>query len=284
MNETETPVKRGRGRPRKSQPVSVDPPPPRKRGRPRKDEAKQAGSVHKDETANREYMERKKEKITATEYSAFNKSYDWFNHELFSGTLPQVMLTFHRHAKMKAFFRPHRFVGRTNSRTIGELGLNPDGFPGKSDEEILSTLVSRMVQVWQAVAGSLPKGSYCNAEWAAMMKEFGLHPTATGMVGGAETGTRVDHLIMEGGAFQLAYRELQEKGFRLNWQAAPEAPQAKTKRASKTKFTCADCQQNAWGKPDLEVTCTPCQVPMVAETTSQGSDELNDENEDEDEG
>jgi hypothetical protein len=30
----------------------------------------------------------------------------------------------------------------------------------------------------------------------------------------------------------------------------------------KTKFTCTSCRQNAWGKPDLAVTCTPCGIAM----------------------
>jgi hypothetical protein len=31
------------------------------------------------------------------------------------------------------------------------------------------------------------------------------------------------------------------------------------------KFSCPGCGQNAWGKPDLAVTCTPCRLDMQAE-------------------
>ena len=31
------------------------------------------------------------------------------------------------------------------------------------------------------------------------------------------------------------------------------------------KFTCPSCDQNAWGKPDLAITCTPCELEMQAE-------------------
>ena len=32
----------------------------------------------------------------------------------------------------------------------------------------------------------------------------------------------------------------------------------------KAKFTCLNCGQNAWGKPDLAITCTPCRIVMVS--------------------
>jgi hypothetical protein len=47
----------------------------------------------------------------------------------------------------------------------------------------------------------------------------------------------------------------------LNRTAAPK---------SKVKFTCGECGQNVWGKPDLQVTCTPCGVEMhSAETDAE---------------
>jgi len=34
-------------------------------------------------------------------------------------------------------------------------------------------------------------------------------------------------------------------------------------RKNKTRFTCPCCGQNAWGKPGLAITCTPCRIEMV---------------------
>jgi len=34
-------------------------------------------------------------------------------------------------------------------------------------------------------------------------------------------------------------------------------------RRNKTRFTCPGCGQNAWGKPGLAITCTPCRIEMV---------------------
>jgi hypothetical protein len=33
---------------------------------------------------------------------------------------------------------------------------------------------------------------------------------------------------------------------------------AKAKKAGKTKFTCPECGQNAWGKPDTQLICGAC--------------------------
>ena len=39
----------------------------------------------------------------------------------------------------------------------------------------------------------------------------------------------------------------------------------KKKAASKTKFTCPDCEQNAWAKPDAHLVCGDCGEAMEAE-------------------
>jgi hypothetical protein len=68
----------------------------------------------------------------------------------------------------------------------------------------------------------------------------------------------VTHYIVPGGAYAKAYAKLKARGFRLKWQSAPADGQAKTKKASKTKFTCPDCGQNAWAKPDALLICGAC--------------------------
>lgn len=46
----------------------------------------------------------------------------------------------------------------------------------------------------------------------------------------------------------------------MRWQSAPEGKggQAKAKKASKTKFTCPECGQNAWAKADAALICGAC--------------------------
>ena len=47
--------------------------------------------------------------ITITEYQGFQEAYDFFNRELFGGSLPQVLVTLQRHANTRGYFSPERF-------------------------------------------------------------------------------------------------------------------------------------------------------------------------------
>jgi predicted SprT family Zn-dependent metalloprotease len=198
------------------------------------------------------------ETITQAQYRAFQQAYDFFNAQLFEGTLPNVLVTLHRHANTRGYFAPERFTGRGETATAHELAMNPDTFTGRTDEEILSTLAHEMAHVWQQTYGKKPTSGYHDREWAAKMKEIGLMPSKTGEPGAKETGQHVTHYIIPGGAYARAYAKLEATGFRLDWQSAPAGKQAKAKKASKTKFTCPECGQNAWGKPDTLLICGAC--------------------------
>lgn len=196
--------------------------------------------------------------ITEREYHAFQSAYDFFNAELFGGSLPHVLVTFQRHAKAKGYFAADRFQGRTDGAKAHELAMNPDVFTGRTDELILSTLAHEMAHVWQQTHGKAPRKAYHDKQWAAKMKEIGLHPSTTGEPGGKETGQSVTHYIVTGGAYATAYAKLQATGFKLNWQSLPFTAERKKKAASKTKYTCPDCATNAWAKPDTALICGTC--------------------------
>jgi predicted RNA-binding Zn-ribbon protein involved in translation (DUF1610 family) len=200
-----------------------------------------------------------KEAITPAEYKAFQGAYDFLNRELFGGSLPHVLVTLQRHARVYGYFSPERFVGRRDGGEAHELAMNPDHF-GRTDQEILSTLAHEMAHVWQQTHGRPPRRCYHDREWAAKMREIGLQPSTTGQPGGQETGQTVSHYIVPGGRFAKAYHKLEGTGFALRWQSRTEGDGTarKTKRASKTKFTCPECGQNAWGKPDSLLICGEC--------------------------
>ncbi len=52
------------------------------------------------------------------------------------------------------------------------------------------------------------------------------------------------------------YAKLAESGLQLHWQSIPVI--ARAKKSSKTKFTCPDCGQNAWAKPNALLICGEC--------------------------
>lgn len=201
------------------------------------------------------------ETITRREYGAFQKAYDFFNRELFADCrLPNVLVTFQRHANTRGYFSPDRFQSRVEKDAAAhELALNPDGFTERSDELILSTLVHEMTHVWQQAFGKGCRRGYHDIEWGKKMKDVGLYPSATGEVGGKETGQRMTHYIVPGGAYESAYKKLAQTGFALNWESQQgNVVERGKKQASKTKYTCPDCGTNAWAKPDTLLICGGC--------------------------
>jgi hypothetical protein len=204
--------------------------------------------------------------ITPVEYGSWQEAYDHFNHELFDGTLPDVMIVLQRRAHSGGHFAPNRYAGRGVNFTKHELSLNPDGFKGKSDEFICSILNHEMSHVWQEHCGvkRRKRYSYHDKEWAAKMKSIGLQPSNTGMVGGKETGVQMAHYIIDDGPFQIAFQKLAATGWRPNLEsAAVPGPSGKPNK-SKTLFTCQHCNWNVWGKPDTEVVCKHCALAVVA--------------------
>jgi predicted SprT family Zn-dependent metalloprotease len=205
---------------------------------------------------------------TTADYRTLAQAYAFFNAELFAGELPPVLITLQRQANTRGYYAHGAFRSRANAEErVSEIALNPDVFPERTDEEILSTLAHEMAHVWQAYRGKPGRGGYHNAEWAAKMDEIGLLPVrADGKQG--KTGEKMTHTIAAGGAFERAARRLLA-GSRLQWQScartADEQQTAAKKRASKTKFTCPSCGQNAWAKPDAMLMCVPCQEVMTAE-------------------
>ncbi len=202
------------------------------------------------------------------EYLAFQRAYDFFNAELFGGRLPDCLITLQRKHGARGYFWAAQFSARTAGQATDEIAMNPETFAGRSDAEILSTLVHEMCHLQQHHFGKPSRNAYHNAEWGAMMRAVGLIPSATGKPGGKTTGQKMTHYIEEGGAFARSCARLLAGGFALRWQAAGRdigGDAAAKKRASKTKYICEECGQNAWAKPGARLICGDCDLPMIAE-------------------
>ncbi|HEY1490481.1 MAG TPA: SprT-like domain-containing protein [Verrucomicrobiae bacterium] len=205
--------------------------------------------------------------ITLTEYGGLQNAFDFFKDNLFDEReMPDVLITYQRKARSRGFFGADRFNVRERGFGIQgrhEIALNPDGFIGRSDEEILSTLVHEMVHLWQHLFGTPARRGYHDREWAAKMKLLGLQPSSTGKPGGKETGAHMTHYVVPDGAFQKAFQQLSKSGWKLRLESAigePNAKIAKVKDSSKTPFTCPTCGLNAWAKQDAQLICATCSL------------------------
>lgn len=194
--------------------------------------------------------------VTREQYARLVEAYEWFNDRLFDGRLPQCLITLQRHPHARGYYWHGQVHARRGKRSAAEIALNPDAFPGRTDRDVLSTLVHEMVHLWQYEFGEPGRGRYHNEEWADKMDEVGLRPTDTGRPGGRRTGDRMTHYVVRGGRFAVAWGELYREGFRLGWQTSP-APGRSDR--NKVRYTCPGCGLNVWGKPDLgdRLLCRP---------------------------
>jgi SprT-like family len=204
---------------------------------------------------------------TTQTYTSLTTAYDFFNQELFSGSLPPCLITMQRHKGAFGYFSGERFASLADPKVVtDEIALNPVHFATQKPTKILSTLVHEMVHLWQHHYGKQPRKGYHDKQWAAKMHEIGLIPTATGEEGGKETGQKMTHLIEENGHFARAVSKLLAEHPAILYHDRSENDAARKKKtASKTKYTCPGCGLNAWAKPEAPLVCGTCQEPMQAE-------------------
>jgi len=208
--------------------------------------------------------------ITKKEYTTFQKAYDYFNHELFSGNLPACLITLTHSKKYGGFFHRERFTNRSDDSKTDELSLNIDCFHHIDDREILAILVHEMIHLWQFHYGKPSRNGYHNKQWADKMESIGLIPSDTGQPGGTRTGQSMNHYIIEGGRYDQSTEKLINNGFKINWQIFMVEREKKSK--SKVKYSCPVCNQNAWAKPGSKLLCGVCMKVMESEDVCRKSD------------
>lgn len=193
-------------------------------------------------------------------WTAYQAAFDHFNAELWAGKLPRCILNFSRKRGAYGFFWAERWApaGEEKKERAHEISLNPD-HSNRSERDVASTLVHEMAHHWQQCFGKPSKGAYHNKQWGTEMKRIGLQPVAHG---GGETGTRVSHTVVDGGAFLAALEKLPTAA--MPWRvgpaladAAPLPPSARQGNRNKTAYVCG-CGSKVWGKPGMSVHCNEC--------------------------
>ncbi len=205
--------------------------------------------------------------VTDPTYSTLDMAYQFFNERMWSKELPTCAITLQRKKSSLGYFSGQRIALKGQETQLDEIALNPDTFDHREIKDVLSTLVHEMCHLWQAHFGQPSRNGYHNSEWATEMKRIGLQPSSTGEPGGAEVGQKMGHYIIDGGLFDKTCKVFIESygAASIGWYSLTDEAKAKKKRESKTKYTCPECGQNAWAKPDAELTCGICEVPMLGQ-------------------
>lgn len=195
-------------------------------------------------------------------YDVLRAAFNHFNKELFKNKLSECLILLHRHRSAYGYFCADRFSQNGSKQTIHEIALNPSHIRERKARDTFGTLAHEMVHQLQQEHGKPPKNAYHNKQWAAMMKEIGLHPSDTGKEGGAETGRYVSHYIVKGGPFDVAYAKFEKShNLALFGDVITASKKGKVK-TSKFKFVCPSCQQNAWAKVTAHLMCGDCEEMM----------------------
>lgn len=165
------------------------------------------------------------DKPTEDLYLSLQRAWDHFNEHLFGGQLSPVLITLTRKGQFYGYYHENQFVEARGPRKVHEISLNSAYFGISSPLCVLSTLVHEMVHQWQHDFGKVGKSTVHNREWADKMLALGLCPSDTGLPGGRMTGRRMDHYIINDGAFHRAAEALLAKEFALRWvDRFPAAP------------------------------------------------------------
>ena len=210
---------------------------------------------------------------TTQTYTSLAAAYEFFNRELFSGSLPPCLITMQRHKGAYGYFSGERFANIADAKEVtDEIALNPTLFVNRKTPEVLSTLAHEMCHLWQHHYGKPPRKGYHDRQWAAKMHEIGLIPSVNGEPGGKETGQKVSHYIEENGRYAQAVSKLlaEHPAILYSDRSSENDAIRKKKAASKTKYTCPGCGLNAWAKPDtplspVKLICGNCEESMQAE-------------------
>ncbi len=212
--------------------------------------------------------------ISRAQWGALEDAYDHFNRELFNGELLPVVLNFSRHAKSYGFFAPNRWFDAGDQLVTHEISLNPSHLLTRDLRATMSTLVHEMVHCWQEEHGKhKSKRGYHNAEWANKMESIGLMPTSTGLPEGKRVGAKVSHMVIDGGAYDVAFEAMPES-CKLPWLCREPTPEEKAARPkSKVKYTCPGCEARAWAKPTASLKCGGCDEAMKPEVEEDDDDE-----------
>jgi len=198
-------------------------------------------------------------KPTTELYAELQEIFDFFNQKLFTGELPNCLISLQRSKGAAGYFAYSSWENEKGKK-IDEIALNPSGFKGKDLKTILSTFVHEMCHLWQSYFGKPGKNGYHNQEWSDKMQAVGLMPSHTGERGGKQTGYKMSHFVLDNGLYKKSYEELEKLGGKMSW--IESVGEQKKSYIKKMKYVCPKCNIKLWGKPNLNIICGECNITL----------------------
>jgi hypothetical protein len=207
---------------------------------------------------------------TSDTYNPLQLAYDIFNTYLFKGELPDCMLTLQQKGdRVIAYYRPNAFKHKVEEgKFTDEIAFNPTHL-NRTDTLTLSTLLHETSHLWRNMQPKPSRRGYHDKVWAAKMIELGLMPRNRDNPE-RQTGHKVTHEIIPGGQFDHLAVDMIQGGWHLSWaESSPSSPEGAAKpkakkKQTRAKFTCPQCEQNAWAKPGASLKCGECDIEMEA--------------------
>ena len=210
------------------------------------------------------------------EADALTSAFEYLNEELFDNQLPMVKLSLTRNPRVKkGHFAENAWVDEAGVEWH-EIAINAQWYAEVQDWRLaMTTMVHEMGHLEQADKGTAGRETYHNVEYVTRMRLMGVD--STDMEGNpVSSGDRVSSALIPGGKLEQALLDMPEEYiFPYLPKLMPDdpptpapqgpgpAPEPK-KRGVKTKYTCAKCGLNMWGKPESRIACLECNREMVA--------------------
>jgi hypothetical protein len=181
--------------------------------------------------------------------------FTFYNQELFSNKLPDIIFVMSRDKKMSGEFSSDQWKDQAG-KTIHEITINPDYFDAYNID-FHQTLVHEMCHLYQYEFGTPGKSGYHNLEFSKIMENVGLQTSDSGTPDGLRTGRRMSDFFLEDGLFINAFKKIQETSFEIPKYRA-ERTVKKRFGGVRSKYTC-NCGTNIWGKSGLKISCRNCE-------------------------
>jgi len=183
-------------------------------------------------------------KPTTELYAELQEIFDFFNQKLFTGELPNCLISLQRSKGAAGYFAYSSWENEKGKK-IDEIALNPSGFKDKDLKTILSTFIHEMCHLWQSYFGKPGKNGYHNQEWSEKMQAVGLMPSHTGERGGNQTGYKMSHFVLDNGLYKKSFEELEKLGGKMSW--IESVGEQKKSYIKKMKYVCPKCNIKLWG-------------------------------------